>query len=81
MGLLDRLRSLVDSDSDSLDRPDLRRQVVDGILALRRRGQRGVEVLPLSVKIAVTVGEGSVEVVRRFVDEPDFDAEIDRVLS
>ncbi|MFT5685389.1 MAG: hypothetical protein ACI8RZ_006340 [Myxococcota bacterium] len=80
MGLLDRLRALVEPDSDSLDRPDLRRRVVDGILKLRRRGQRGVEILPLSVLVTVTVGAGSVEVVRRFVDEPAFDAEIDAEL-
>jgi hypothetical protein len=80
MGLLDRLRALVEPDANSLDRPDLRRQVVDGILKLRRRGQRGVEVLPLSVLVTVTVGDGSVEVVRRFVDEPAFDAEIDAEL-
>ncbi len=80
MGLLDRLRALVDPDSDSLDRPDLRRRVVDEILRLRRRGQRGVEQLPLSVLVTVTVGEGSAEVVRQFVDEPAFDDEIDAEL-
>jgi len=77
MGLFDRLRALVEPDSDSLDRPDLRRRVVEGILQLRRRGQHGVEMLPLSVLVEVVVGEGSVEVVRRFVDEPAFDGEID----
>lgn len=80
MGFLDRLRALVDTDSDNLDRPDLRRRVVDGILRLKRRGTRGVEILPLSVRVEVTVGEGSVEVVRRFVDEPSFDQEIDAEL-
>lgn len=80
MGILDRLRSLVDSDSDSLDRPDLRRRVVDGILHLRRRGSRGVEILPLSVLVEISVGDGSVEVVRRFVDDPTFDQEIDAEL-
>lgn len=80
MGLFDRLRALVEPDSDSLDRPDLRRRVVDGILKLRRRGQQGVEQLPLSVLVEVAVGEGSVEVVRRFVDEPSFDLEIDAEL-
>ena len=80
MGLFDRIRALVETDSDSLDRPDLRRRVVDGILKLRRRGQHGVELLPLSVLVEVVVGEGSVEVVRRFVDEPSFDQEIDAEL-
>ena len=37
-------------------------------------------MLPLSVLVEVTVGEGSVAVVRRFVDERSFDEEIDAEL-
>ncbi|MEL6344937.1 MAG: FHA domain-containing protein [Myxococcota bacterium] len=79
MGLLDRLKAMLGearSSRDQFDRPDLRREVVQQILALKQRGRRGVETLPHALTVSITVAEGSVEVVRGFVDDPSFDNEI-----
>src|SRR5688500_6225737 len=82
MSMLEKLKGLLDGEpvADRLDRPNLRRQVVEGILTLKRRGQRGAEVLPPAVAVAVTVGEGGVEVVRGFVKDPTFDQEVEAAL-
>jgi len=84
MGIFDTLREMLPKvelpDRDQLDRPNLRRQVVEGILRLKQRGRRGVEALPPAIAITITVGEGSVGVVRRFVDAPEFDREIEAEL-
>ncbi|MCP4657604.1 MAG: hypothetical protein GY856_19535 [bacterium] len=67
----------VESESDQLDQPALRRQVVAGILDLKQRGWRGVETLPSAVTVRIRVGRGSLDVVRRLVDDPEFDADIE----
>ena len=63
-----------------LGHPDLLRRVVDGIAKLKRHADRGVEVLPPEVEVHITVGEGSVQVIQRFVDEPSFDREVEAAL-
>jgi hypothetical protein len=84
MGFFDKLREMIPQvelpDRDLLDRPNLRREVVEGILKLKQRGRRGVEALPPAVTVAVTVAEGSTGVVRRFLDDPAFDTEIEAEL-
>jgi hypothetical protein len=60
-----------------LGHPDLLRRVVDGIAKLRRHADRGVEVLPPEVEVHITVGEGSVQVIERFVADPSFDREVE----
>lgn len=84
MGFFDKLRDMVSTvdlaGRDQLDRPNLRRQVVDGILGLKQRGRRGVESLPPAVTITVTVSSGNAGVVRRFVDDSTFDHEIEAEL-
>lgn len=84
MGFFDTLLGMVNSGSgggrDGMDRPNLRRQVVGEILRLKQRGKRGVELLPPAVTITITVGSGSVEVVRRFVGDTSFDKEIEAEL-
>jgi len=60
-----------------LGHPDLLRRVVDGIAKLRRHADRGVEVLPPEVEVHITVGEGSVQVIERFVNDPAFDREVE----
>jgi hypothetical protein len=60
-----------------LGHPDLLRRVVDGIAKLKRHADRGVEVLPPEVEVTITVGEGSVQVIERFVNEPTFDREVE----
>lgn len=61
---------------DLLDRPSLRQQVVRGVLTLRQRGAKGADTLPRMVRVTVRVAEGSLEVVRRFLDDPTFDDEV-----
>src|SRR5205814_6877881 len=63
-----------------LGHPDLLRKVVDGIAKLKRHADRGVEVLPPEVEVHVTVGEGSVQVIERFVNDPEFDREVEAAL-
>lgn len=72
------LKSLLGSVMDGeLGHPDLRRRVVDGISKLRRHADRGVEVLPPEVEVHITVGEGSVQVIERFVADPAFDRDVE----
>ena len=70
------LKSLLGGGLGELGQPDLLREVVDEILKLRRHGDRGFEMLPPEVEVRITVGEGSVHVVQRFVDDPVFDREV-----
>jgi hypothetical protein len=70
------LKSLLSGGQGELGQPDLLREVVDGILKLRRHGDRGFEMLPPEVEVRISVGEGSVHVVQRFVEDPAFDREV-----
>jgi len=75
------LKSLLGGVIDGeLGHPDLLRRVVDGIAKLKRHADRGVEVLPPEVEVHITVGEGSVQVIERFVNEPSFDREVEAAL-
>jgi hypothetical protein len=74
VGLKSLLGGVMDGE---LGHPDLLRKVVDGIAKLKRHADRGVEVLPPEVEVYVTVGEGSVQVIERFVNDPSFDREVE----
>jgi hypothetical protein len=72
------LKSILGGVMDGeLGHPDLLRRVVDGIAKLKRHADRGVEVLPQEVEVHITVGEGSVQVIERFVSDPAFDREVE----
>jgi hypothetical protein len=60
---------------------DLIRTVVDELGKLKRYGARGEVVFPMEVVVRITVGEGSVEVVRGFVDRPELDREVAAALA
>ena len=76
-----KLKSLLGGVMDGeLGHPDLLRKVVDGISKLKRHADRGVEVLPPEVEVHITVGEGSVQVIERFVSDPAFDREVEAAL-
>ena len=60
-----------------LGQPDLVRRTTEAIAALARHGSRGHLVLPEEVEVRIRVGEGSVQVVERFVQDPAFDREIE----
>ena len=77
MSLKSLLGGVIDGE---LGHPDLLRRVVDGIAKLRRHADRGVEVLPPEVEVHITVGEGSVQVIERFVNDPSFDREVEAAL-
>lgn len=65
-----------------LGQPDLLRRVTDGIVALARHADRGLPVLPPEVEVRIRVGEGGVQVIERFVQDPNFDREVEaRVLN
>lgn len=78
MAIWDRLRKRLENDANDgdLDRPDLVRAVVDGILALRRRGATGEDVFPAGIIVRVT-SPGSLETLRAFVADTSFDQEVD----
>lgn len=80
MSLKTTVANVLAGGAGELGQPDLLRKVVDGIVKLRRHGGRGVEMLPPEVEVHVEVGEGSVELVRRFVDDPAFDREVEAAL-
>ncbi len=76
-----KLKSLLGGVMDGeLGHPDLLRKVVDGVSKLKRHADRGVEVLPPEVEVHITVGEGSVQVIERFVNDPAFDREVEAAL-
>jgi len=73
----DRIRKAFDGGEEELTREDVLRRVVDGILPLSSFGARGVEVFPVAVTVRIGVGQGSVEVVREMVDDPEFEREVE----
>jgi hypothetical protein len=67
---------------EELGQPDLLRRVSEGIVALARHADRGLPVLPREVEVRIRVGEGGVQVIERFVQDPAFDREVEaRVLN
>jgi hypothetical protein len=67
---------------EELGQPDLLRRVTEGIVALARHADRGLPVLPPEVEVRVKVGDGGVQVIERFVQDPAFDREVEaRVLN
>jgi hypothetical protein len=72
---------LLRGGSGELGWDDLIRTVVDELAKLKRYGARGEVVFPPEVVVRVTVGEGSVEVVRGFVDRPELDREVAAALA
>jgi hypothetical protein len=67
---------------EELGQPDLLRRVTEGIVALARHADRGLPVLPPEVDVRIKVGEGGVQVIERFVQDPAFDREVEaRVLN
>lgn len=79
MSILDKLRALVageDHDGE-LSRDSLLREIARGMLALRRRGARGVEEFPAAVRIHLGTLGGDLAVVRAWTEDPSFDREID----
>jgi hypothetical protein len=73
-------KSILTGGATELGQRDLLRRVVDEILKLRRHGDLGLEVLPAEVEVRIGVGEGSVQVLERFVQHPAFDREVGAML-
>ena len=74
------LKTLLTGGASELGQPDLLRKVVDGILKLRRHGGRGIEVLPEEVQVRIKVGEGGVQAIKTFLEDPSFDREVEASL-
>lgn len=72
--------TVASAGDDELGREDLLREARDGILKLKRHGARGKEVFPPGVLIAVTARGGSIESLRGFVADPQFEADLDGLL-
>ena len=81
-GWKDRLKQVVGGGEHEITRDDLLRGVAEQVLALSNFGAHGVEVFPVAVTVRVTVGQGSVEVVRDLVNTPEFEREVEsRILN
>jgi hypothetical protein len=79
MGVKDLISAVVPQE---LGQPDLVRRVTEGIVSLARHADRGLPVLPREVEVRIRVGEGGVQVIERFVQDPAFDREVEaRVLN
>ncbi len=76
-GLLRWLRG----GSDELGFDDLVRRIADRVAKLAHYGARGQVTFPPQVTVRITVAEGSVEVVRRFVEGPELDREVSAALA
>ena len=74
------LRRTLDGGRNELSRDNLLRQVVDGIVRYREYGERGSIVLPPEVEVRVDVATHSIEVIREFLVDPDFDEEVGKML-
>ena len=62
--------------SDELGWDDLIRRATDAIVELARYGTRGRVTFPPEVEVRIVVAEGSVDVIRGFVEKPDFDRQV-----
>lgn len=72
---------LLRGGSGELGWDDLIRSIVGELARLKRHGARGEVVFPMEVVVRITVGEGSVDVVRGFVDRPELDREVAAALA
>ncbi|MEQ1564840.1 MAG: hypothetical protein ABMA64_04310, partial [Myxococcota bacterium] len=79
--MFDTLKRAFDGGRDELSRDNLIRLVVDRIVALREYGRHGEHALPPEVAVEITAPAERVEVVRRFVEEPAFDREVEDELA
>jgi len=79
MGVKELLGGVI---NEELGQPDLLRRVTQGIVALARHADRGLPVLPPEVEVRIRVGDGGVQTIERFVQDPAFDREVEaRVLN
>jgi hypothetical protein len=79
MGVKELIGGIVHQE---LGQPDLLRRVTEGIVSLARHADRGLPVLPHEVEVRIRVGDGGVQVIERFVQDPAFDREVEaRVLN
>lgn len=72
--------TVVTAGDDELGREDVLREACDGILKLKRHGAKGKEVFPPGVVIALTARGGSLESLRGFVADQQFEADLDAML-
>ncbi len=81
MGILDTIRRSLSGGDDELGRDDLLRQVEEGILALKRHGERGREVFPAGVRVQIRAAEGGLVPLRAFVADPAFERDLEARLQ
>src|SRR5687768_8247424 len=70
------IKSWLLGGNDELGWDDLLRRVVEAIAEVARYGTRGRPTFPPEVEVRIVVGEGSVDVIRAFVEKPDFDRQV-----
>lgn len=70
------VRRALTGGATELTGDSLARRVVDRIVAMRTRGRRGAVRLPDEVQVTVRVADGSLQVIRSLVEDPDFDQEV-----
>ncbi len=60
---------------------DLVRRMVEAVASLARYAERGRVAFPSEVAIRVVVAEGSLEVVKGFLERPELDREVEKALA
>lgn len=77
MGWLGWLRG----GSEELGFDDLVKRVAEAIAKLARYAERGRVAFPADVTVRIAVGEGSVDLIRGFVEKPELDAAVGAALA
>lgn len=76
-----RLAGWLLGGSDELGWDDLVRRTVEAIRKLAHHAERGRVAFPPDVTVRIETGPASVEVIRGFVDKPDFDQSVGAALA
>lgn len=76
-----KLRRWLSGGSDEVGWDDLVRRVVRAIAPLGRYAQRGRRAFPPDVAVEIEVDGGDLEIVRGFLEDPQFDAEVGASLA
>jgi hypothetical protein len=77
MGLKALFDGLGQGSADELSQPDLLRKITEEFAKLARHDDKGIPLLPREVEVHIKVGEGSVQVIERFVQDAAFDRELE----
>ncbi len=76
-----RLGGWLRGGDDELGWDDLVRRIVEAIALLGHYAERGRVAFPSEVAVRVVVAEGSLEVVKGFIERPELDRQVEKALA